>query len=53
MTRNPKVAHPDELASAAVRRMEEYGIMALPVRDDDGRLRGIVHLHDLMRSGVV
>lgn len=53
MTRDPKVAHPDELASAAVRRMEEYGIMALPVKDDDGALLGIVHLHDLMRSGAV
>jgi arabinose-5-phosphate isomerase len=53
MTRNPKVAHPDELGSAAVRRMEEHGVMALPVRDDDGRLQGIVHLHDLMRSGAV
>jgi arabinose-5-phosphate isomerase len=53
MTRDPKVAHPDELASAAVRRMEEHGVMALPVRDDEGRLRGIVHLHDLMRSGAV
>jgi arabinose-5-phosphate isomerase len=31
--------------------MEEYGIMALPVVDDDERLCGIVHLHDLMRSG--
>jgi arabinose-5-phosphate isomerase len=53
MTRDPKVAHPEELGSAAVRRMERYGIMALPVRDDDGRLLGIVHLHDLMRSGAV
>jgi arabinose-5-phosphate isomerase len=53
MTRDPKVAHPDELGSAAVRRMEEHGVMALPVRDDDGRLQGIVHLHDLMRSGAV
>jgi len=53
MTRDPKVAHPDELGSAAVRRMEEHGIMALPVRDDHGVLRGIVHLHDLMRSGAV
>lgn len=53
MTRNPKVAHPEELGSAAVRRMEKHGIMALPVRDDDGHLLGIVHLHDLMRAGVV
>jgi arabinose-5-phosphate isomerase len=53
MTRNPKVADPDELGSAAVRRMEMHGIMALPVQDDHGVLLGIVHLHDLMRSGAV
>lgn len=53
MTRDPKVAQPEELGSAAVRRMETFGVMALPVRDEDGALRGVVHLHDLMRSGAV
>jgi arabinose-5-phosphate isomerase len=53
MTRHPKVARPDELGSAAVRRMEKYGVMALPVQDEEGRLVGVVHLHDLMRAGVV
>ena len=53
MTRNPKTARPDELGSAAVHRMEAHGIMALPVEDEGGRLIGIVHLHDLMRSGAV
>jgi arabinose-5-phosphate isomerase len=53
MSRDPKVAHPDELGSAAVHRMEEHGIMALPVRREDGTLLGIVHLHDLMRAGAV
>jgi arabinose-5-phosphate isomerase len=53
MTRTPKLARVGELASAAVHRMEKYGIMALPVVDGTERLRGIVHLHDLMRSGVV
>ena len=53
MTRSPKVAYPDELGSAAVHRMEEHGIMALPVKQEDGVLLGIVHLHDLMRSGAV
>ena len=53
MTRDPKTARPEELGSAAVHRMEAHGIMALPVEDDAGRLIGIVHLHDLMRSGVV
>jgi arabinose-5-phosphate isomerase len=53
MTKEPQVARPDELGSAAVRRMEKFGVMALPVKDDDGRLVGVVHLHDLMRAGVV
>jgi len=53
MTRTPKLAHMGELASAAVHRMEKYGVMALPVVDQAHRLQGIVHLHDLMRSGVV
>ena len=52
MTANPKMARPDELASAAVFRMEKHGIMALPVVDDDERVVGVVHLHDLMRAGV-
>ena len=50
MTRTPRIALPDELAAAAAGRMEEYGIMALPVVDPD-RLVGIVHLHDLLRAG--
>ncbi len=53
MTRTPKIVRVGELASAAVHRMEEHGIMALPVVDDEGGLKGIVHLHDLMRSGAV
>jgi arabinose-5-phosphate isomerase len=53
MTRTPKVARTGELGSAAVHRMETHGIMALPVVDEEDRLQGIVHLHDLMRSGAV
>lgn len=53
MTTNPKTATGNELGSAAVSRMEEHGIMALPVLDGEGRLIGVVHLHDLMRSGAV
>ena len=53
MTRTPKLAFVGELASAAVHRMEKFGIMALPVVDEGQRLQGIVHLHDLMRSGAV
>ncbi len=53
MTRSPRVARLGELGSAAVHRMEAHGVMALPVVDDDGVLKGVVHLHDLMRSGAV
>ncbi len=52
MTRTPKSTAPDELAGAAVRVMEQHGIMALPVLDGRGRtVLGIVHLHDLMKAG--
>jgi arabinose-5-phosphate isomerase len=51
MTRNPRSTRPKELAAAAVYQMESFGIMALPVVDDEQRLVGIVHLHDLLRAG--
>lgn len=53
MTRNPKTAEPDALAAAAVGVMERAGVMALPVVEEDGRVVGMVHLHDLMRAGAV
>ncbi len=52
MTRSPRIAHPDELGATAVRRMEDHGVMALPVVSRGG-LTGIVHLHDLLRAGVL
>jgi arabinose-5-phosphate isomerase len=53
MTRTPRLSRDDEFGSAAVHRMEEHGIMALPVTDAAGVLVGVVHLHDLMQAGVV
>jgi len=53
MTRTPKLVRVGELASAALHLMETHAIMALPVVDEADGLQGIVHLHDLMRSGVV
>jgi arabinose-5-phosphate isomerase len=51
MNRTPKLAQADELGSAVVHRMEQFGIMAMPVVDPSGALVGVVHLHDLMRAG--
>jgi arabinose-5-phosphate isomerase len=53
MTRDPKTASPGELGAAAASRMEEHGVVALPVIEHGGRLVGVVHLHDLMRAGAV
>ena len=51
MTRTPKTTSPGEIAGAAVRLMEQHGIMALPVLDGGRKVVGIVHLHDLMKAG--
>ncbi|MGH7663166.1 MAG: KpsF/GutQ family sugar-phosphate isomerase [Gemmatimonadaceae bacterium] len=52
MTREPRSACAEELASAVVYRMQQHGIMAMPVLNGDGRVVGVVHLHDLMRARV-
>lgn len=52
LVRTPKTASAGELASSAVYRMQQHGIMAMPVIDEARRVIGVVHLHDLMRAGV-
>jgi arabinose-5-phosphate isomerase len=47
MSRKPKTIAASDLASAALKKMEDHHITALFVCDEDGRLEGIVHLHDL------
>lgn len=53
MTRNPKVAYPDELAAQALSRMESYKITVLIVVDQENRPIGIIHMHDILRAGIV
>ncbi len=53
MTRDPKVVHPDEFATAALNLMEQKKITCLAVVDGERRLRGIVHLHDLWGTQMV
>lgn len=47
MTRDPKTISPHEFAATALAIMEERKITSLIVVDEDWKLRGIVHLHDL------
>lgn len=55
MTRSPKGIQALALAAQAVQKMEEFSITSLFVYQDlnDGRPVGIVHLHDLLKAGVV
>jgi arabinose-5-phosphate isomerase len=55
MTQNPKSIEADILAAQAVQRMEEHAITSLFVFDKVGEKtpRGIIHLHDLLKAGVV
>lgn len=55
MTRDPKWIEADALAAQAVQRMEEHSITSLVVFDKAGERtpRGIIHLHDLLKAGVV
>jgi arabinose-5-phosphate isomerase len=53
MTRSPKTIGPLEFAATALARMEELKITSLMVVDGDGRLHGVVHLHDLWGTEMV
>ena len=50
MTQRPHYVKPDALAVDALNLMEKNRITSLPVTDDDGKLYGILHLHDLWRT---
>ena len=53
MTRNPKTIASHALAAKALNEMETNKITVLFVVGNDGKPEGILHLHDLLQSGVV
>ncbi len=53
MTKNPKTIRADELAVAAVEKMETLKINGLLVVDDTNTLVGALNMHDLLKAGVV
>ncbi len=53
MIKRPKTMTADTLAAKAVQVMERHSITALPVVDKKNNIEGIIHLHDLLKIGVV
>lgn len=52
MTKSPLSVSPDMLAAEAIALTEKKSVSVLPVVDSGGMLAGLIHLHDLLRSGV-
>jgi arabinose-5-phosphate isomerase len=52
MGSTPRITAPDTLAQAALQRMNAEGITSLFVLEGD-RVEGIVHIHDLLRAGLI
>jgi arabinose-5-phosphate isomerase len=53
MTKTPKAISEEELAAKALSIMEGYSITALVVPDRGGKAIGIIHLHDILKQGIV
>ncbi|MBZ0169622.1 D-arabinose 5-phosphate isomerase [Candidatus Methylomirabilis lanthanidiphila] len=53
MTAHPKTINRDALAAQALEMMERHAITSLLSVDPEGRPEGVIHLHDLLRAGVV
>ncbi|MEK6743729.1 MAG: KpsF/GutQ family sugar-phosphate isomerase [Nitrospirota bacterium] len=53
MTPDPKVISKDALAAEAMAIMENSSITCLMILDANRRPEGVIHLHDLLKAGVV
>ena len=52
-SRNPKTIAPDDLAAKAVEQMERFSITTLVVTEGGRKIVGVIHLHDLLKNGIV
>ena len=52
MSANPKTVAKDDMATKALQIMEEFSITCIVVSEDGRQIDGMIHLHDLLRSGI-
>jgi arabinose-5-phosphate isomerase len=53
MATHPKTIAKNTLAAKAVRIMQDHSITSLVVVSDNQKIEGIIHLHDILKAGVV
>ncbi len=52
MTKNPKMIHSTDMVADALNILEDFSITQLIVADD-GNYKGVLHLHDILKEGIV
>ena len=55
MTKNPKIILKDALAASALQKMEELKITSLFAveSENDNRPAGVIHIHDIVKAGII
>ncbi len=53
MTQNPKIIQKNTLAVDALKKMREHNISQLVVVDENNIYNGMIHLHDLLKEGII
>jgi len=53
MTKEPKTILPGRLAAQALKMMEDKSITVLPVVEENQKVIGMIHLHDILKAGIV
>lgn len=51
MTKQPRTVSPESPVYDALNIMEQFQITILPVTDTSGKIKGILHLHDILGKG--
>jgi arabinose-5-phosphate isomerase len=53
MSAKPSAIHADMLAAEALNIMEQKSITALVIADKDSRPVGVLHMHDILKAGII
>ncbi|MBI5063027.1 MAG: CBS domain-containing protein, partial [Desulfatitalea sp.] len=51
MSPTPRQAQPETPAYDALNTMEHFQITILPITDEDKKVKGVLHLHDILGKG--
>ena len=53
LTTDPKRLSPDDLAAKGLAVMQEFSITSIVVLDSDGHPAGVLHIHDILKQGII